>query len=354
MTTLKRVEAAGAEPFLTVQCDVCCPPFIATNRADELARAGWTLAGEGAPLDVCHLCNRRLPPARRVRREPAAAGGGRMPNLVVVGAAKCATNSLHSYLDAHPRISMSAIKEPQFFQDPDRHEWAGLYASYFDPEADVTGESSTAYTRYPAVPGVPENMAREIPDARLIYMVRDPVERAVSSYVEERMNDNDYRDFDQAFADLEDELNPYVAASKYALQLERYLAVFPPEQVLVVDMAEIERDPQATMRRIYAFLGVDPDVEIPTLGVRLNTREHKREYSLWVRRLRRSPLLRLAYVLPADRRERLLEPVRRRLGRRIERPAMDDALRRRLHEVLAPDARRLRALTGQPFADWSV
>ena len=219
---------------------------------------------------------------------------------------------------------MSEIKEPQFFQDPHGDEWVELYRSYFDPAARVTGESSTAYTRHPVVPGVPERMALLIPGARIIYMVRDPIERAVSSYVEERMNDNDHRSFTEAFDDLADPFNPYVAASRYASQLARYRAVFPAEQILVVDMDDLEQEPDATMRRIYAFLHVDEEFQVPDLGARLNTRDHKREYSPAVRRLRASPLLRLAYLLPADRRERLLEPVRRRLSRGIERPRLGD------------------------------
>ena len=357
MTVLSRSAGNSDLALITVQCDVCCPPFLATNRLEVLHAAGWTTVLGGAALDVCHLCNRRLSPGKRVRRAVVPAHrdtAGTLPNLVVVGAAKCATNSLHAYLHAHPDISMSEIKEPQFFQDPDGEAWIELYKSYFDPAAKVTGESSTAYTRHPVAPGVPERMARLIPGARIIYMVRDPIERAVSSYVEERMNDNDHRSFEEAFNDLTDEFNPYVAASRYAHQLARYRAVIPAEQILVVDMDDLELDPEATMRRIYGFLGVEEEFQVPQLGARLNTREHKREYSPVVRRLRASPLLRLAYLLPAQRRERLLEPVRRRLSRGIPRPELTADLRHRLEIELAPEANRLREMTGQAFSGWSV
>ncbi len=281
-------------------------------------------------------------------------GAGTLPNVVVLGAAKCATNSLHSYLHAHPDISMSEIKEPQFFQDPEGDAWLEVYRSYFDPGAKVTGESSTAYTRFPAVPGVAQRMATLIPDARLIYMVRDPIERAVSSYVEERMNDNDYRTFEEAFEDVADPYNPYVAASRYATQLQQYRDVFPAEQIRVVDMDALEHQPADTMREIYAYLGVDPDYDGVDLEARLNTRSHKREYSPAVRRLRATPVLKLAYLLPPETRERMLAPVRRMLSRKIERPVLDDDLRRRLETELAPEAARLRVMTGQEFSRWSV
>ena len=358
MTVLSRSAENSDLALITVQCDVCRPPFLATNRLEVLHAAGWTTVLGGAALDVCHLCNRRLSPGKRVRRAVVPAQrdtAGTLPNLVVVGAAKCATNSLHAYLHAHPDISMSEIKEPQFFQDPDWEAWIELYKSYFDPAAKVTGESSTAYTRHPVAPGVPRRMARLIPGARIIYMVRDPIERAVSSYVEERMNDNDHRSFEEAFNDLTDEFNPYVAASCYAHQLARYRAVFPAEQILVVDMDYLDFTQRRRCAGSMGFSGWRRSSKAPELGrARLNTREHKREYSPVVRRLRASPLLQLAYLLPAQRRERLLEPVRRRLSRGIPRPELTADLRHRLELQWAPEANRLREMTGQAFSGWSV
>src|SRR4051812_36073420 len=107
-----------------------------------------------------------------------------LPTFLVIGAAKSGTTSLHSYLDLHPRVAMSEPKEPSFFNREDweiRRDW---YESLFDPAAEVRGESSTAYTRYPIVRGAPERIRALVPDAKLVYVVRDPIDRLVAHWVQ--------------------------------------------------------------------------------------------------------------------------------------------------------------------------
>lgn len=101
------------------------------------------------------------------------------PNLVVIGAAKCGTTSLHEYLNAHPQIAMSREKELDFFVA--EKNWSrGLdwYEAQFE-DAPIRGESSVSYAAFPEYQGVPERIVRALPDARVIYLVRDPVERVV-------------------------------------------------------------------------------------------------------------------------------------------------------------------------------
>src|SRR5205085_10467190 len=101
-----------------------------------------------------------------------------LPNLIVIGAAKCGTTSLHRYLDLHPEVAMSKTKQLHFFTE--KENWGrGLawYESHFDTPAQVRGESTPAYSAWPVHRGVPERIARVVPDTRLIYLVRDPVER---------------------------------------------------------------------------------------------------------------------------------------------------------------------------------
>ena len=361
MTILSRGSAPGraaATDLVTVQCDVCCPPFLATNLVGTLHNAGWLTTLGGHPLDVCHVCRRRKPAEALVARAshptPPLTTRRALPNFVIIGAAKCGTTSLHAQLDTHPEISMSLIKEPQFFNDPDGGTWLEFYRALFDADAAITGEASTAYTRYPAVPGVPERMAELVPGAKLLYMVRDPVDRAVSSYVEARSHSNELREPEVVFAELDNPYNPYVAASRYGMQLRRYLAVFPQEQVMVMDLADLEVNPGSALVRICGFLGVDDSHQFDAGADRLNTRADKLEYPTMIRRLRGSPLLRMAYRLPPERREQLLMPMRRMLSRQIPRPDLTEDLRARLRERLAPEADDLRALTGEALSGWSV
>src|SRR4051812_3312851 len=106
-----------------------------------------------------------------------------LPNLIVIGAKKSGTTSLYVYLDAHPEISMTRDKELNFFVE--ERNWSrglGWYGEQFDAGAPVRGEASPYYTALPHHRGVPERMASVIPDARLVYMVRDPIARLLSHY----------------------------------------------------------------------------------------------------------------------------------------------------------------------------
>ena len=246
MTVLSRVPANAAAPsYVTVQCDVCVAPWVASNPPWALRDNGWILALDGGDTpDVCPPCRRRRFASEVVERAVTPdLKAGRLPNLIVIGAAKCATNSLHSYLDAHPDIRMSTVKEPNFFQDPDHLDRLGHYAEQFVGGAAIAGESSTVYTKYPSVPGVPESMFDLVPRARLIYIVRDPVERALSAFVEAKSHGNEPREVEEAFASLDDAVNSYTAGSKYALQMSRYLLHFGREQLLILDKDELSAHP---------------------------------------------------------------------------------------------------------------
>jgi hypothetical protein len=114
---------------------------------------------------------------RREAPSPEFASGA-LPNLIVVGAQKCGTSGLHFYLGHHPEIAMSSPKELNFFV-VERNWSRGLdwYRGHFDPEAAVRGESSPNYTTYPHHLGIPERMHEAVPGAKLIFLVRDPLER---------------------------------------------------------------------------------------------------------------------------------------------------------------------------------
>ncbi len=192
---------------------------------------------------------------RRVRRRVRRRRGA-LPNLVVVGGLKCGTTSLHHYLNLHPEVEMSRPKELNFFVAelnwPLGAEW---YASHFSGRASVRGESSPHYTNRPRFEGVAERMRSVVSDARLVYMVRDPIDRMLSHYLHNVGGGYDDRTLADAFADPE---SAYVTRSRYFFQLEPYLDEFGPQRIEIVGREELKRDRPATMRRVFAFLGVDP------------------------------------------------------------------------------------------------
>jgi hypothetical protein len=355
MTTLSR---SAIEPgLITVECDVCFPQHIATNTIAELEHRGWMLRDTGGEKDMCHHC--RFEPHQgqdsrihRARLLDASAPSGLLPNFFIIGAAKAGTTSLFYYLDQHPDVFMARDKELHYFCDPDCDQWLGLYQAHFDVDAPVRGEASTLYTRAPAIPGVPERMAKLVPDARLVYLVRDPVERAMASWREERFHVTERRPAAEAFAHPEDPHNAYVAASRYALQLEAYLEHFPAEQILVLDQAELATSAAEVVTRVVEFLGL-PAYDIDTT-TRYNEGGTKLEYGTLGHRLRFSAPARAVRRLPLPVRQGLTAPARRFLRRQIPAPELPDDLMQRLRDTLAPDAQRFREITGLPVASWTV
>ena len=352
MTTLSR---SSVEPgLITVQCDVCFPQHIATTTLEVFGQREWLLRDQGADIDMCHHC--RFEPHQgqdpRVVRARSARGEGHLPNFFIIGAAKAGTTSLFYYLDQHPDVFMARDKELHYFCDPDCADWLPLYREQFPVDARIRGEASTLYTRSPAIPGVPERMAALVPDARLVYLVRDPVQRALASWREERFHVTERRPAAEAFRNPEDPHNAYVAASRYAQQLGGFLDHFPREQILVLDQQELASATADVVDRTLAFLDLPPH-DIDT-GTRHNEAGTKFEYGDLGHRLRFSAPARMVRRLPIPVRMALTAPARRFLRRPIAPPELPDDLMQRLKDTLAPDAACLREMTGLELAHWSV
>ncbi len=291
---------------------------------------------------------------RRADPEPVEPDPARLPNLVVVGAAKAGTTSLHNYLDLHPDIVMSHDKEMRFFTDPDCRSWIGRYQGYFPAGTRYRGESTPQYTKWPLYPGVADRMADLVPDARLIYLVRDPVERALAEYVEEATWGVVTGDVEEELRDADAPHNRLIAPSRYAAQLRELQRRFDASQILVVDLGDLAEQPAETLATVFEFLGVPP-IELDDEALRpRNAWGFKGTHPAWYRALRRPALVQLVHRLPTERLERLRAFVRRRVSKPVERPEPSEQTLTRLREVLAPDVAELRRMTGQPFARWSL
>jgi hypothetical protein len=192
-----------------------------------------------------------------------------LPGVIVIGAMKCATSALHEYLDAHPDIAMSRTKELNFFNGPEvaPHDDAGSwwvsgqwhrgldwYSAQFDAAAPVRGESSPAYTA-PTCPEVAGRMASVVPDVRLVYLVRDPVERAVSQYAHHVRDGTERRPVAEALLDPDSQ---YVARSRFHERLEPFLTWFGPRQVHVVVRERLAARREDEIAAVYRHVGVDP------------------------------------------------------------------------------------------------
>ena len=180
---------------------------------------------------------------------------GRLPDFIIIGAAKSGTTTLHKYLCRHPQVFMSKMKEPIFFSDDSVFtrglEW---YQSLFaDAKMDqICGEASTQYTLWPHTPDVPRRIAQISKDIKFIYIMRNPVERTYSHYEHLYMRAGLMVTFEEAL-----ERTDIIVASLYKQQIERYLRIFPRESFLFLLFEELIMGPDATLERVQRFLGVD-------------------------------------------------------------------------------------------------
>src|ERR671930_1259656 len=221
----------------------------------------------------------RVPtPVRKVARG-AVRGYGRatsaarpLPDFLILGAQKAGTTALFAYLRWHPGVTGPAFKEVSFF---DRHYVHGerWYRAHMPlRRGRIVGEASPSYLFHPLAP---ERVARMLPRARLIALLRNPVDRAFSHYQHERALGREPLSFEEAIEQEDERMRgelermladpayfshawwnyTYVARGRYAEQLERWYAVFPREQLLVLASEELAADPPGVYRRALEFLG---------------------------------------------------------------------------------------------------
>jgi hypothetical protein len=284
---------------------------------------------------------------------------GRLPNLLLIGAMKCGTSSLHRYLGLHPEIAMSGAKELNFFLPADAESAGPLlgerssagrgidwYARQFDAGAPVRGEGSVAYT-FPWFEGVAEAAAAALDDARLIYVVRDPLERMLSH--RDQFAGRDSRPLAESLLDAD---GPYLRASSYATALAPFLERFGRERILLVDQARLRSDRDAVLREAYSFLEVDPGFSSPLTAEETNVSASKgTAYRLAERARSSKPGAAVATRLPRGLRSRA-ERALRGAGDGPAGAELDSGLRAELLAALEPEIAGLERISGLDLARW--
>lgn len=245
---------------------------------------------------------------------------GALPTFLIIGAMKCGTTALHRLVGRHPDVAVSTPKELNFFfgaspPPPDADDpwltgnhWRGRhwYTGHFPADAPVRGEASPGYTS-PSHPNVAERVAALVPGVQLIYLVRDPIQRAVSQHHHHRRDRAEHRPLREALLDPHSQ---YVARSRYHERLQPFLDRFPRDRILIVATEDLRTRPAETVAQVLRFLGAVPGA-----------------------------------LEPAD----LPDPSEVRAPN-----GLDHATRDRLAELLRDDANRLRAVAGRPFPWWWV
>lgn len=298
------------------------------------------------------------------------------PDFLIIGAAKAGTTALYDILRGHPEIFLPAIKEPHHFafrdqrpdlmapdgryvgindraiSDPDR------YLALFEPKhsTQIAGEASVSTLFYPRAAAA---VAEARPAMKLVAILRNPAERAYSSFNHaRRWGLETEADFGRAL-DLEPHriearcplLMRYVAGGRYAELLAPFLDIFPHNQIHLIRYDDFTADPTRTLRDLLGFLAVDPTIDLDvtrTSNVAAVPTEGNHFHAVLNAN---SALHRLGRrALPPAIRRHILPPIKARL---FGRPSpLDPAIRDRIALATADDVVRLNERTGLDCLHW--
>ena len=264
------------------------------------------------------------------------------PTFVIIGAPKCGTSSLWHYLKDHPSVAMTVPKEPRvFIEAPERpgERYGELFAG--QASARHRGEATTHYADDPVYPDIARRIHEFVPDARLIYLVGEPVRRVESYHVQQvaKGAGGTQLPIDEA---VRQNWEKFVSASLYAHQMERYLEHFPREQIRILFKEELQHDREAVIRKVFAHLGEpDADLSMLTLDVEHNrSADHLRMGGLGRGISGLLGALGARDIVPRGLKDR----VRPYLSRRAGRQQLSPELRARIVEAVRPDTLRFREL----------
>jgi hypothetical protein len=284
----------------------------------------------------------------------------RTPDFFIVGAPRCGTTALYSYLRKHPEIFMPTLKEPDFFAPylgTQRRiqtwpEYLALFAEARDEKR--VGEASPSYLGSDSAASA---LNKFCPQASIIIMLRNPIEVMHSLYyVRKISNLEDQPSFEAA---LDADSNgrrvielPYRERVRFAEQVERYLNIFGREQVHIIIYDDFKKDTAAVYRKVLNFLGVSGDIT-PDFSVINGSRRARNEF-LW-KLLKRPPGFLRKMLRPITSYE-----LRKSAGSFLQhlntiyepRPTLDPKVEEALRRELAPEVKRLSELLDRDLTHW--
>lgn len=270
-------------------------------------------------------------------------------DFMIIGAQKCGTTSLSQQLAGHPEVCFSRIKEPGYFNEAD--DWrAGLkrYHELFEPlDGQICGEASTMYTFLPEYLDTHVRLYDYNPHLKLIYMMRNPVDRVLSNYTHNLVRSLEARPPEAVvFADP-----GYISRSRYAVQIRPYLERFGRSQVKLLIFEEYIQNQRLVLTEVADFLEINPTAYPDAEPAEAN--RSVGEYHL------KSPLIeslarsRWFDLVRANVPASIRQPVRRSLSNRLdESPSFSPELKLELWRWLEDDVTAIESVLGRTLSVW--
>lgn len=298
------------------------------------------------------------------------------PNFLVIGAAKSGTTSLYAYINQHPDVYFSQPKGPWFFDTKEYEKglefyWSKYYKGWSGQKA--IGEATPNYL---PVPFVPERIKKSVPEAKLIAILRNPIDRSYAGWWMHYRHGREKLSFEDAIREnlkrieagmtLEgkegkhrwyeyisnidcyekgiSKYRTYLGHGYYSQQLKRYMALFPKSQLMVIFFEDLCHDPQKVVQDIWNFIGVDPKRSLKDTTPRNVAFANKKVFLL----ARKLASTKLHKILPEKTRAQLAG----HLARIGSRPEMGKEIRAWLVGHYYQHNRELEKLTGRNLSHW--
>lgn len=213
-----------------------------------------------------------------------------LPTFIFCGTQRGGTTTIFHYLKQHPEIGMSEKKDVHYF-DFNFNEGKKWYEKQFNNcqnnKYKAIGEAPTFYIY---LKEAPKRIYELLPNVKLIFIFRNPIDRAYSHYWHEIKGGCEYLSFENAINKEEERLSSgnifnqqhysYLDRGKYVIQLKRFKKYFPNEQMLILINKELKENPEKTIKKIYEFLEVDKDFIVPNQHTRKNKGKQPRNWKL--------------------------------------------------------------------------
>ena len=284
-------------------------------------------------------------------------------NFFIVGAPKSGTTSLYNYLNQHPEIVMSSQKEPDYFSDykiqkqglyytKNRIDTIEKYIKLFDTTKKkvIYGEASVSYLFYE---DIAKNIKEYNSDAKIIFLLRNPIDRAFSHYlmdyrlgfVKDTFENIIFKKTNHKDRDLF--FQQYLSVGEYAKQIERYLDVFAKKDILIIDYEDFSLDLNITIKRIFSFLNVN-DKFLPDLKVSHN--KFVVSKNILIRFLYSYSRIRnlISFILP----QFLLIYIRHIFFQDWNKPQISNKTRTKLKDYFADDIMSLSNILDKDYSRW--
>jgi len=284
-----------------------------------------------------------------------------LPQFLIIGAAKSGTTTLANYLRKHPECFIPEEKEPNFFGLDEKYKQGmDYYASLFEPAADhqVCGEASTDYAKHPRYPLVAERIGEHLPDVKLIYVMRHPVDRAYSYYVHRHRSG-----ITETFEEYIERTSEAVDGSHYIMQLERYMNYVPKDNFLFLLSDDLNEAPYKTLKKICQFIGINDEFDFANEG-KIVSNQGRKVFEDTLRGritapLRKVPLLAtIAAAVPQSWRDGIYKLLQKSFyGKQVREtytaPPMQPKTRQKLLEYFSEPNQALAKFIDRDLSRWS-